>query len=287
MAHDINGNLVSESMTTVEHLLRNIPEGKETIFDLLDEGGESVKTIDVRRRVLQPEPPIPPVEKDVARAKARCHLFNDITTFAGYLKREADAEGAIVLACVDERVITAVLDENDDRDNETIRFAAIEHPLFVPWGGLLENPMGVVDFALFAMKHRRAIIDPDGRELAMTFSQVKMSKAVSIFTGVGKKSLNGVMVDVEIAGERKGMVVDLPETIVIEVPLFVGTSPQRIEIDLLVTNRGNNVVVYCTAADVERQRIVAFEEMVGTLAEATGMLVGLGSIQTRDWNTVR
>lgn len=287
MAVDINGNVVSSSKTSIDHLIRHVPEGQETIFDLLDAGGKSVKTIEVKRRALQPEPVIPPVEKDIARARARAHVFNDITTFAGYLKREASAVGAVILANVDERVITAVLDENDETDNESVNFSAIEHPLFVPWGRLLNQPISVLEFALFCMQHRRAIIEPDGRELAMTFSQVKMSKAVTVQTGMGKKSLNGVMVDVEIAGERKGMVVDLPETITINVPLFVGTTPQRIEIDLLVTNRGDNVVVYATAASVEEQRIYAFEEMVGTLADATGMLVGLGAVKTRDWALVR
>ncbi|MCC7334411.1 MAG: hypothetical protein IT422_04925 [Pirellulaceae bacterium] len=287
MMHDEDGNRVADSMSTIEHLLRNVPEGNETVFDLLDQGGASVKTIEVKRRKLQPEPPIPPVEAELARAQARSHIFNDIGTFAGYLKREASPSGATILADVSSRLITAVLDENDDTDNEQVTMRAIEHPLFSPWGSLLERAVGVIEFSLFCMKYRRAIIEPEGRELALTFSQVKMSKAVSVHSGVGKKSLNGVLVDIEIAGERKGMVVELPETIIIDVPLFVGSPSQRIEIDLLVTNKGDDVVVYCTAADVEAQRIFAFEQMVSDLAVATGMLVGLGSISHRGWNTVR
>jgi len=271
---------------TIEHLLRRVPEGEETIFDLLDEGGDKVKTIEIKRRKLQPELPQQLPEADIARNKARNHVFNDIDTFAGFLNREAEKLSSVVLADVDERIIAAVLDESDPLDQELVTLRAIEHPLFTPWGRLLNQAIPVIDFALFVMQHRRAVIDPDGRELAMLFSQVKMSKAVSIFSGVGKKTLNGVMVDVEIAGERKGMAVELPESIVINVPLFVGTSPQRIEIDLLVTNKGDYVVVYATAADVEQQRIIAFEEMVSKLKEATGMLVGLGKVQHRDWRTV-
>jgi hypothetical protein len=277
---------LDDDTMTIEHLLRRVPEGEETIFDLLAEGGDKVKTIEIKRRKLQPELPQQLPEPEIARCRARNHVFNDIDTFAGFLNREAENEGSVVLADVDERTITAVLDENDESDNEQVTLRAIEHPLFTPWGRLLNQAIPVIDFSLFVMQHRRAVIDPDGRELAMLFSQVKMSKAVSIFSGVGKKTLNGVMVDVEIAGERKGMAVELPESIVINVPLFVGTSPQRIEIDLLVTNKGEYVVVYATAADVEQQRIIAFEEMVAKLKESTGMLVGLGKVQHRDWRTV-
>ncbi len=271
---------------TIEHLLRRVPEGEETIFDLLDEGGDKVKTIEIKRRKLQPELPQQLPEPDIARASARHHVFNDIEAFADYVVRCGNSETSLILADAQLRQIVAVLDESNEFDRELVSLNAIQHPLFSPWQRLLSGAVPVVDFALFVMQNRRAVIDPNGRELAMLFSQVKMSKAVSIFSGVGKKTLNGVMVDVEIAGERKGMAVDLPETIAIEVPLFVGTSAQRIEIDLLVTNKGENVVVYATAADVEHQKIIAFEEMVKRLKESTGHLVGLGTIAHRDWRTV-
>lgn len=275
-----------DETVTIEHLLRRVPEGEETIFDLLDEGGENVKTIEIKRRKLQPELPQQLPEPDISRAQARNHVFNDLDSFADYLVRCGNSETSVVLADTESRIISAVLDESNEFDRERVLLQAIQHPLFVPWQRLLQGAIPVIDFALFIMQNRRAVVEPDGRELAMIFSQVKMSKAIAILSGVGKKSLNGVMVDVEIAGERKGMAVDLPETIAIEVPLFVGTSAQRIEIDLLVTNKGENVVVYATAADVEHQKIIAFEEMVKRLKESTGHLVGLGTIAHRDWRTV-
>ena len=272
---------------TIQHLIRQIPEGQETIFDFVGEGGESVKKVEVSRRVLQPEVPELPVEMPIARAKKRCHTFNDIDTFADYLIREASADRSIILADVDRREIIAVLDETNPLDREQVRLKAIEHPLFTPWSEVIQESIPVLDFALFIMQHRRAVTDPDGRELALLFSQVKMSKAITVMSGVGKKSINGIIAEVEIQGERKGMPMELPETITVNLPLFVGTSPQEIEIDLLVTNRGESVVVYATAADVEQQRIVAFEEMVTKLKAKTGHLVGLGSIAEKNWETLR
>ena len=276
-------------MEEISDLLRKVTEGQETIFDLLDESDEVVKTIEVRRRAVQPEQP---VERAIERAKARNHVFHDAETFGHYLARESSESASIVLADTQERVITAVLDEGNERDRETVSLQAMEHPLFAPWSRLLNNPIGVVDFALFVMRHRRAVVEPNGRELAFTFSQIKMSKAVSVQSGVGnlakgQRSINSVMVEVTVAGAAKEQPVDLPESITIDVPLFVGTSPQKIEIDLLVTTKGDAVVVYATASDVEEKRIAAFDEMVDQLREITGRLVGLGSVQHRNWELVR
>ena len=88
---------------SIDHLLRRAPEGQETIFDLLDEAGETVKTIEIKRRKLQPEIPQPMPEPDIARARARDHVFNGIDTFAEYLNREADKLTSVVLADVDQR----------------------------------------------------------------------------------------------------------------------------------------------------------------------------------------
>jgi hypothetical protein len=98
-----------ESLDGISELIRTVREGQETIFDLLDEGGEKVKTIEVRRRKLQPELPEQLPEADIARAKARSHVFNCINTFADYLTRWGDRETSIVLADVNSRTITAVL----------------------------------------------------------------------------------------------------------------------------------------------------------------------------------
>jgi hypothetical protein len=269
----------------IKDLIRQVVEGQESIFDL-SKSTDDVKRIEITRQQLPAPIPQQMPEAAVARAKARSHVFNDVEAFSDYLNRWADKDASVVLADVESQKIVAVLNEDDPQDREIITLEAIEHPLFTPWAALLEKPIPVIQFALFIMQNRRAVLTPDGRELAMVFSQVKMSKAITMHTGVGKKSLNGVIVDVEIAGEKKGVPVELPETIKIQAPLFVGTSPQAIEIDLLVTNQAESVVVYCTAADVEEQRIMAFEEMVAKIKEATGQLVGLGQIAHRDWATV-
>ena len=234
------------------------------------------------RRVLQPEQP---VEPEIARAPARHHEFHDVEAFAAYIEREGTEGHCLVLADTDSREIIAVLDEGTEGDRESVHMKALVHPLFAPWAELLDKPIPVISFALFCMRHRRSILEPDGRELAMTMSQVKSSKTITTQTGVGKKSINGVVVELEIAGEKNSVPVELPEEITLTCPLFVGTDPVDIELDVLVTEGRDGIVVYLTAATVEELRIHAFEAMTAKL-KSTGHLVGMGRIRTRDWLTI-
>lgn len=271
---------------SLEALITVAPEGLATVFDLMDEGGESVKKIAIERRALQPEPP---KEKELARAKARSHQFHDAKAFAEYIAREADDEGAtIVLGDVDSKIVICVLDEGDETDRETIAFLAKQHSLFDEWDKLLkEEEHDVLDFAKFCQKNRRTIVKPDGRELAMLFSQVTMAKTITVNRGVGKKALNGFMVQTEIGGKKQDEVVELPDSITIKCPLFIGCEPIEIDIDLLVDGSGDSVSVIATAPDLLAKRIEAFEQLIETIRDASGLLVGLGKISHRDWELVR
>lgn len=271
---------------SLEALITLAPENTATVFDLLAEGGESVKTIEVKRRTLQPEPPN---EKEVARAKARAHQFHSAEEFAAYIKRESSVEeSAVVLGDVDSKMVVCVLSEDSPSDRESISFLAKQHPLFDEWEKLLKSEeLEVLEFAKFCQKNRRTIVQPDGRELAMIFSQVKMAKTVTVNRGLGKKSLNGVMVQTEIAGKKQDEIVELPDSITIECPVFVGCDPIKIEIDLLVDGSGEDVTVIATAPDLQAKRIEAFEQLIAIIREQSGLLVGLGKIAHREWELVR
>jgi hypothetical protein len=271
---------------SLEALITVAPESTVTVFDLLAEGGESVKTIEVKRRTLQPEPPS---EKELARARARNHQFHSAKEFAEYISREAeDEEKAVVLGDVDSKIVVCVLDEGDVTDRETISFIAKQHPLFDEWEKLLKaEEHDVLDFAKFCQKNRRTIMKPDGRELALLFSQVTMAKTVTVNRGVGKKALNGFMVQTEIGGKKQDEVVELPDSITIKCPLFIGCEPIEIDIDLLVDGSGESVSVIATAPDLMAKRIEAFEQLIAIIREQSGLLVGLGKIAHREWELVR
>jgi hypothetical protein len=283
----MDNKVTVENELTLEHLIRRIPEGQETIFDLLDEGGESVRRIEVARRKLQPEPPVQWPEPEKASAKARNHIFQDVETFSQYIAREASAtDASIVLADVKDRQIVCVLNEDEEKDRETVSFHATDHPLFLPWLQILNRPIDATEFALFCQKYRRTILKPDGRELALLFSQIRMAKQVTVAQGIGKKALNGVMVQIEIAGQKQDSLIDLPDSITISTPLFIGSDPLEIEIDLLVTDKNDQVVVFATAPDIEAKQVEAFESIVEQIRQDSGLLVGLGQVKHRDWDVL-
>lgn len=282
----VSSDLNQEPMDGFGEMIRKVAEGQETAFNLVTDLDGGRKLV-VERRKLMPELPQQLPVADIARAKARNHVFYDVTAFGNYLNRCGSTDRTLILADVAKQTIVAVLDETTETDRETVALKTVQHPLFFPWANLLNKAIKVVEFSLFIMQNRRAVLVPDGRELAMVFQQIKMSKAVTVQTGIGKKALNGVMVDMEIAGEKRGSLVELPDSIEILVPLFVGTNPQKVIIDLLVTaNSNDEVVVYCTASDVEAAKIAAFEEMIDDIRNDTSMLIGFGEVSHREWDTV-
>jgi hypothetical protein len=185
---------------------------------------------------------------------------------------------------VDNRVITAVIDESDETDREMVTLEAKFHPQFEPWRLLLDKPTRVKGFALHCMKHRRSVIDPDGRELALTMSQVKASKKVEQWSGVGNGSINGIRVELAVASEKKGELVEIPENIVIELPIFLGTKPQRVTIDLTIDQVDGETIVFCTSADFEEAVQATFAEMIKQLKKASPeSLIGFGLVKHEDW----
>ena len=275
---------MSQEIKDFKDLIRKAIEGNETVFDVaseLSEEGEQSTTLRVGYRQL---PPLPiPVNK--APAKARSHTFHSLSEFGEYLKREADKEKCVVLADVEPREIKAVLNESDECDREVIAFEAKTHPLFAVWEALIGKAIPVLEFALHVMQHRNAVIEPDGRELALTFSQIKASKNITKHVGIGPKSLNGVVVEMQIGSEKHETDVDLPESITIDVPLFLDTDPMTVQLDLLVTESGDGrLVVFVTAPQLDEARIRAFEGMVTRLRKDTEMIVGLGAVSHREFD---
>lgn len=270
---------VNDDEMSVAGLLRDVTKGRETVLDVVQDGDEQKVTFG--HRDLLPE------ENKKARARARNHEFHSLAAFVTYLGREANRESAVVLADVNAALMTAALNEAEERDRESVSFAAKMHPLFEPWAKLIGAAPTVTEFALFVMQNRNAVLDPDGRELALMFSQVKAAKSITKHVGVGPKTLNGVMVEMQIGTERNEVPIELPERITISAPLFLDTDPVDIHLDLLVTEAKNgDIVVFVTAPELEEQTFKVFQHMVDKVATDTELIVGLGRVQERDWRLV-
>lgn len=281
----------SKGKNTLANLLREVVEGHETAFHVTDklvknEDGMGVeeRRLVIERRQLQPEPPPEPIRQETP---PRAHTFYDPFQFTRYVS-EYGGDALLVLGDPNMGVVKAVLDEAKTDGVEILELRPMIHPLFVEWSELLRKArVGVREFATFCLKHRRVIAEPDALELIQVFSQITGSRMTEVKAGVGNKSINGVMVTTNVQGVKKDAVVEIPDCVTVVVPIYVGTDPVSIGIDLLVDiTKDDEVVVNVVSSDLLEAKVTAFDRMMNIISDGVeneDAVVGLGSIGHDDW----
>ena len=275
----------------VSQFLESVEIGKANVLNVREQVlPDGTKAVDMQfgQRVLQPEPPS---AKPLLRSPRRAHVFHAVEPFRAYLAANA-AASCTVLADVEARRVCAVLDETKETGLEVVSFEAQVHPMLAPWCALLGKSFPVLAFARFCMENRRSIMSAnagndamDGRELALVLSQITATSKTVLSRGMGVKSINGVMVETEIKGQRRETLVDLPDTITVCAPVFLGCEPRALLFDLLVFASGDDVCVTISSASLQE----AFEDgMLSFVALLEGIngVVGLGRINYQPWEVV-
>ena len=268
----------------INQIFTNITEaGKETILNVGRElvGDKENVTFTVMNRTVQPEQP---KLRPRLESPARAHLFHDAAGFAAYLAKYK-SDDTVVMVDIAEQTVAAVLDEKAVGGFEIIRFTPMVHPLFSPWERLLEtNWLVLKTFVEHLAKNRRVIVEPDGKEVMMLFSQVKASRKIDLHQGIGAHSINGILCELDIAGKKQTQEVNMPNMIRIECPLYVGNSSVSIEIDLLLdANVKEGVIVKTCSADLAEKRVEAFEQMLVDIRANKKVTVALGRPQHAGW----
>lgn len=235
------------------------------------------------RKELPPDPP------QRAESPPPAHVFAEVGALVSYLRTYATSalgqSRVVALADVPNEVIRATIDETQTTGRVSVEFRPQAHPLLQPWLGILGRKLEVADFARFVMQRRRSIVSPDGRELALILSQITAQSTFTLHAGTGKDCLNGLLVHTRINGNDKTLPMELPETIALEVPIYLGLKSQRIELDLLVSTDGpDTVVVVVTAADLAEKRLASFLEMLDVISESIEGVVGLGTLKYGQWD---
>ncbi len=284
-------------------MTRCFPEREETAFDVADmvlgkDGDKPVpcRVVKISRRELQPEQPFPPDRKESPK---RSHTFQDAEGMAIYLKKYGVAHDeddgkeysdVLVLADATSMTIQAVLDETAETGFEVLTCKPVLHPVFEPWEKILGHPIPIRAFAAFVMEHRRAVVGSDAevRELVMTLRQVHASIQTEISQGIGNGATNGMMVTLKIEGKDKRSPVELPDTIKINVPIFINTVPLEIEIDLIaMANTDEGVLVTASAAMVLEAKTKAFAQMVNIIEQAVpDSIVTFGTVDHEKWEYI-
>jgi hypothetical protein len=290
----MSSNDSNNAGTVLAEFIRQVREGYENSIAI--SGGVArdadgtptgeVRVVALQNRKLQPEPPEAPQRAESPR---RAHVFHDAAGLAAYLEKYR-TESTVVLADVPERAIRVVLDERAADGFEMLHLEPQIHPLFKPWQNLMDrsadgDDIGLKELAEFILLNRRSITAPDGKALAVMFSQVRASTTVTLQQGRGRKAVNGIMMTTEIQGQTSTEPADLPDTITINVPLFVGGFVESLEVDILVSaaDGGSRLVATVSSPQVEEAMVRAFEVMVADLKALPGVTVALGSPAHRGW----
>jgi hypothetical protein len=263
-------------------VLETVSNGERKLIDL--SGGPEARKITVEMRKLNPEDPRPPKRSE---SPPVAHEFLSAVSLGDFLGRYGCA-ATVVFADVLAEKIHAVLDQKAKDGFQVVVMTPQIHPLWKPWAELAGRWIDVKEFAGFVAQNRRSVAFPDGRELALTLSQVRASVAVEIQTGRGKSAVNSLSVRTRIqGGTEQSDVVELPETIRLNVPLYVDTDAVDVELDLCIeASAEGKVAVIVSSGMVAEARFKAFENMVAAVkarapAEA---IVSFGRPKHESWD---
>ena len=269
---------------TIRNIIRRIGPDETSIEVVRDLEKEGITTLKVKREPL----PLPTLE----RTPRRTHELHTVEAAIDYIRRYG-GERTVVLGDIQRMTIAITLDETQERGGrETLYLRPELHPEFSAWEGMTQNATRVSDFALFVLRHRSVVIEPDARHLAAVFSQIRVSKKVeSRYAGVGKETVNGVMVTIKVGAGEETHPLDVPEIIVINTPIFINDEPETVSFDVIIDGRNDEPLIFLSAPDMIIRKLAAFGDMLdsilGTGGMPEGMVVGLGKPQTQCWDIVR
>lgn len=274
----------------VEDLIKQLQPEVSTSIRLVKEFDENIGQIArlvVEQRRLNPEEPRPPVRSE---SKPIAHLFYDVSSFIAYLSKYGGSN-TVVFANPDNGSMQAVMDEKAKSGFEIITCKPMLHPLWRPWEELVSNDKSVSldEFVSFLLQHRRVV--KNGRELALELGQITATTTVELHRGRGKSAVNGLIVKTKIQGQEATNLVELPDSITLECPIFVNTKVQVITIDLTidVVESGQRVVVALSSGDLAAAKVSAIESMFAAMTALTekGMTVSLGAPVYGQWEYLK
>ena len=266
----------------VNAFVDSVEDGKEHLIDVarkITEDKENV-TFSLSKRKLQDEQPKPPVRKESPR---RAHVFHSAKSFIAYLLKYK-TENTVVLADVQNNTIEAVIDNKAKNGFETICFIPQIHPLFKPWNNqIINSEKEIREFAVFLQQNKKTILTPDAKELTMFFSQIRASQEITMHKGIGQGSVNGLTCKLTIMSKTENQEVELPESMTIEVPIYIDTPKQEIEIDILLTANNTDTFALCSSSMLDVHKVTAFENMIEEIKAVDGIVVGFGGVDYQEW----
>lgn len=249
-----------DDTTKLGEFLREVKQGEENVIEvvreLAEDGSESKTTLALQNRLLFPESAPAPEKKESPR---RAHVFHDVDSLIVYLEKNK-TKNTVALADMPHNRISVVLDEKAKNGLEIVTLVPAYHQLFQPWGAITnEYKRTASSFMRFVRQNRCAIIEPT--EMTVLFERIHnmLYKADSHGQGIEH------------------------ETLIVECPIYTGTEPVQIEIELFpeVGVNGTTVTAYSPLLLTIIRN--AFVSIANQLVLEQHIMTGLGSLNYDEW----
>ena len=207
----------------------------------------------------------------------RNHEFDDIATFAAYLRREAVGEETDIL--LSERIVKAAMDPNATSP-EIITCKLDLHPTFRAWAEALGAPLSQRAFHALVRGFRSYVRESEGILQALRVMSVgKAGEIQSEIDETGATRLN-------LVSERVTMAATVPPEFVLVTPVYRGiTNEDGIEIDhaieILVSIDVEKFSFSIEAPTLELVKAQARKDVAAMLARELDepFMVGLGKLE--------
>jgi hypothetical protein len=136
------------------------------------------------------------------------------------------------------------------RNQHTATYKAELHPDFVKWRGKFGVLLGQVDYADFIEDMLHTIIAPEAADLLEALSDLKVHRSASF---ENKVDLRGGKIGLTFKEEdSQGGRLSLPDTIILGIPIFLGTAALQITLKLRyrLVDRALKLFVVCPGIDM-------------------------------------
>lgn len=250
----------------VDKAVKCVKENEASVITLCKDlaGDEPIKTVRLERKKVMPTRMPSP---------ARSHVFFDVEGFVQFIhdNKPKVSRHMIIFADAVAVEIDVILDDRAENGFERATLRPPYHPEFILLNdALLDKSLPIASFAQGVMRNRKVIKDTDSqdaRSIAMAMQQLTVATAIVQAIGDGKTSMNGLMTTTSVttgtpeAKER----LDLPDSLLVELPIYLNTEPVTFEIDITISTKNREVVAITDSPELEVRKFEVFEKMMAQI----------------------
>lgn len=224
---------------------------------------------------------------DRMESPPRKHTFHEAAGFVEYLGQHKNPGMRVFVNMANWR-IDCLIDETAKTGFEVITLQPMEHPEFSMLYQTLisQGQMTMRQLALAVMRNRGVIVDSkqqSARDLAMIMQQITVSTRTKACTGEGKHAVNGFMVETDIKAGPVEELVELPDTIPVELPICLNTEPKKFGIDITIGMERDEPVAVIDCPELVARKFEVFQEIVEPIKQMEGVFVASGQHETGEW----